>query len=206
VVVLAAERVIDLSLVGIVTFLSLAALGGRGFRDVEALLGRLASPGMLPWAVGVLALLVLGGVVAFRLRHRFPPVVRQSLRDALSETRRLSGGVVAAAAGLTAASMAARVVILPILLAAYVPIADPLPVLVGSFGLIYAQLLLPTPAGVGGVELGFVASMAPVLPPQALAALLLTWRVYSLFLPAGLGVALFGHGLLLRRRAGQGVE
>jgi len=206
VVVLAAERVVDLSLVGVVTVLSLSVLGGRGFRDVDALFSRLAAPGMLPWALGVLALLVLAGAAAFRLRDRFPPVVEQSLRDALRETRRLSGGTVAAAAGLTVASMTARVGILPILLAAYVPIADPVPVLVGSFALIYAQLLLPTPGGVGGVELGFIASMAPVLTHRSLAALLLTWRVYSLFLPAGLGVLLVGHGLLIRRRAGQGTE
>jgi uncharacterized membrane protein YbhN (UPF0104 family) len=206
VVVLAAERVIDLSVVAVVSVLSLGALGGRGFRDVNALFRRLAAPDMLPWALGVFALLVLGGAAAFRLRDRFPPVVEQSLRDALRETRRLSGRAVAAAAGLTAASMAARVAILPILLAAYAPVADPVPVLVGSFALIYAQLLLPTPGGVGGVELGFVASMAPVLSQQNLAALLLTWRLYSLFLPAGLGVVLFGRGLLIGRRAGQGTE
>jgi uncharacterized membrane protein YbhN (UPF0104 family) len=206
VVVLAAERVVDLSLVGAVTVLSLSALGGRGFRDVDALLRRLAAPDMLPWVLGVFTLLVLGGAAAFRLRDRFPHAVEQSLRDALRETRRLGGGTVAAAAALTAASMAARVGILPILLTAYVPVADPVPVLVGSFALIYAQLLLPTPGGVGGVELGFVASMAPMLSQQSLAALLLTWRAYSLFLPAGLGVVLFGRGLLARRRAAQGTE
>jgi uncharacterized membrane protein YbhN (UPF0104 family) len=206
VVVLAAERVIDLSLVGMVTVLSLSALGGRGFRDVDALFRRLAAPGMLPWALGVVALLLLGGAAAFLLRGRFPPVVEHSLRDALRETRRLAGGTVVAATGLTAASMVARVGILPVLFAAYVPITNPVPVLVGSFALIYAQLLLPTPGGVGGVELGFVASMAPVLSQQSLAALLLTWRVYSLFLPAGLGVALFGRGLLIGRRVGRGME
>jgi uncharacterized membrane protein YbhN (UPF0104 family) len=45
-----------------------------------------------------------------------------------------------------------------------------------------------------------------MLSQQSLAALLLTWRAYSLFLPAGLGVVLFGRGLLARRRAAQGTE
>jgi uncharacterized membrane protein YbhN (UPF0104 family) len=200
-VVLAAERVIDLSLVAVGTVVALVVLGGRGFRDVTVLIDRLASRAMQPWVVAVVVLLVIGAAAAYRLRHRFPPAVEQSLRDALRETRRLSGVVVATTAGLTALSMLARIAILPVLLLAYAPLADPLAVFVGSFALIYSQLFLPTPGGAGGVELGFVVSMAPVLPPEGVAGLLISWRVYSLFLPAGLGVVLLARDLAARRGA-----
>ncbi len=202
-VVLAAERVIDLSLTAIAAAVTLTVLGGRGFRDVTLLVERLTSPAMLPWLGAVVVLLALGGVAAYRLRHRIPPVVEQSLREALRETRRLSGGVIAAATGLTILSMLARIAILPVLLLAYAPLADPLPVFVGSFALIYSQLLLPTPGGAGGVELGFIVSMAPVLSAEGVVELLIAWRVYSLFLPAGLGVALLAREVVVRKGARQ---
>jgi uncharacterized membrane protein YbhN (UPF0104 family) len=84
---------------------------------------------------------------------------------------------------------------------AYAPLTDPITVLVGSFALIYSQLILPTPAGAGGVELGFVMGFAPTLDAPRIVSLLVAWRVYSLVLPAGLGVLLFVRNLLLRPRA-----
>ncbi len=68
------------------------------------------------------------------------------------------------------------------------------PAAVGSFALIYAQLILPVPAGAGGVELGFVAGVSPLLSPTQTAALLVTWRVYTLVLPAGLGLGVWAVG------------
>jgi len=198
-VVLAAERVVDLSLVALVTVASLAFLGERGFRDIAALALRIVSPGFLPWVGVVVALVVLSGIAAWRLRHRFPPVVEHSLREALRETRRLSPAVLAGAAALTAVSMLARVAVLPVLLLAFVPLPHPVAALVGSFALIYSQLILPTPAGVGGVELGFVAGLAPMLPPADTAALLVAWRLYSLVIPAGLGGVLLLRDVAVRR-------
>ena len=205
-VVLAAERVVDLSLVALVTLGSLAFLGERGFRDVAALARRLASPEFLPWFAAVAALVVLAGIVAWRLRHRFPPVVQHSLREALRETRRLSAPVLTGAAALTAVSMLARVAVLPVLLLAFIQLSHPLAAFVGSFALIYSQLLLPTPAGVGGVELGFVAGIAPMLPPTDTAALLVAWRLYSLVIPAGLGGVLLLRDVVVRRPARGGAR
>jgi len=198
-VVLAAERVVDLSLVALVTLGSLAFLGERGFRDVAALARRIVSPDFLPWVAAVAVLIALSGVAAWRLRHRFPPVVEHSLREALRETRRLSRSTIAAAAGLTALSMLARVAVLPVLLLAFAPLAHPVAAFVGSFALIYSQLLLPTPAGVGGVELGFVAGVAPLLSGADTAALLVAWRLYSLVIPAGLGGVLLVRDVAARR-------
>lgn len=203
-VVLAAERVVDLSLVALVTLGSVALLGGRGFRDVATLARRLISPELLPWFGAVGVLLVLFGVVAWRLRHRFPAVVGHSLREAVRETRRLTGATIGTAAGLTAVSMLARVAILPVLLLAFAPLAHPVAALVGSFALIYSQLLLPTPAGAGGVELGFVAGFAPMLSSADTAALLVEWRLYTLVIPAGLGGVLLVRDLIERRLARHG--
>jgi len=198
-VVLAAERVVDLSLVVLVTLGSLAFLSERGFRDVGALARRIVSPAFLPWVEVVAVLVVLSGIAAWRLRHRFPPVVEHSLREAVRETRSLSGGVVAGAAALTVVSMLARVAVLPVLLLGFAPLSDPLAAFVGSFALIYSQLLLPTPAGVGGVELGFVAGVAPFLSATDTAALLVAWRLYSLVIPAGLGGVLLARDVAVRR-------
>jgi uncharacterized membrane protein YbhN (UPF0104 family) len=192
--------------VALVTLGSLAFLGERGFRDVAALARRIVSPDFLPWVAAVAVLIALSGVAAWRLRHRFPSVVEHSLREALRETRRLSGSTIAAAAALTALSMLARVAVLPVLLLAFAPLAHPVAAFVGSFALIYSQLLLPTPAGVGGVELGFVAGVAPLLSGADTAALLVAWRLYSLVIPAGLGGVLLVRDVaarrLERRRAG----
>jgi uncharacterized membrane protein YbhN (UPF0104 family) len=97
--------------------------------------------------------------------------------------------------------MAARVSVLPVLLWGAGALRDPVTAVVGSFALIYAQLLLPTPAGVGGVELGFVFGVAPLLPPVEVAGLLVTWRVLTVGVPAGLGGLLFVQARLATRPA-----
>jgi hypothetical protein len=88
-----------------------------------------------------------------------------------------------------------------VLLMAYAPMESFTSVMVGSFALIYSQLLLPTPAGAGGVEIGFVAGFASSLSGAEVASLLVTWRLFSLVLPAGLGGVLLLRDLLRRRRS-----
>jgi len=57
--------------------------------------------------------------------------------------------------------------------------------MVGSFALLYSQLLLPTPSGAGAVELGFLGGAAGDLGSDQ-GWLLLAWRFYT----NGLGVLL----------------
>jgi uncharacterized membrane protein YbhN (UPF0104 family) len=76
------------------------------------------------------------------------------------------------------------------------PVHPPFGVMaVGSFVLLYSQLVLPTPAGVGAVEFGFLSGMAGDLG-DAPTPLLLAWRLYTVgagaLLGAGLAVASFG--------------
>ena len=57
-------------------------------------------------------------------------------------------------------NLATRVAILPVLA---LTLADPPamgPLAVGSFALLYSQLVLPTPSGAGAVELGFLGGAA----------------------------------------------
>ena len=63
---------------------------------------------------------------------------------------------------------------------------------VGSFVLIYGQMILPTPAGAGAVELGFLAGAAGDLGGGS-HWLLLMWRLYSSGLGTAAGVAWAVH-------------
>ena len=199
-VVLATERIVDMGLAVLVALVAASFLGTRGFGDVATYAARFASPRVLPWMLAVALLLVAFATAAIRLRERFPRV-GASLRDAVLHARAMAGTRLVGAVGLTAVSMASRIAILPLLLWGAEALRDPVSAIVGSFALIYAQLLLPTPAGVGGVELGFVLGVAPALAPGEMAGLLVTWRAFTLGIPAGLGAVVFvmGHGRDVRR-------
>jgi uncharacterized membrane protein YbhN (UPF0104 family) len=59
------------------------------------------------------------------------------------------------------------------------------PMILGSFALLYSQLVLPTPSGAGAVELGFLGGAAGDLG-ESQGWLLLAWRFYT----NGVGVVL----------------
>jgi hypothetical protein len=66
------------------------------------------------------------------------------------------------------------------------------PMAVGSFALLYSQMILPTPSGAGPVELGFLGGAAGDLGSEQ-AWLLVAWRFYT----SGVGVLL---GVLIAAR------
>jgi uncharacterized membrane protein YbhN (UPF0104 family) len=93
---------------------------------------------------------------------------------------------------MSVVNLAARVAILPVL-ASTLPEAPPLgPMLLGSFALLYSQLVLPTPSGAGAVELGFLGGAAGDLGDRS-GWLLLAWRIYTNGLGVVLGVVLAAH-------------
>jgi uncharacterized membrane protein YbhN (UPF0104 family) len=202
VVALGVERLVDLSLAALVGTAVVLFLGGRGFGDLDAIAQRLTTGRALPWLVGVAVAVAVSAILAVRLRHRLPVAVGRSLRDASAAARALPGGRLAGAVALTVVSMAARVAILPVLLVGTGALGPVLPAAVGSFALLYAQLILPIPAGAGGVELGFIAGVSPLLGPAETAALLVTWRTYTLILPAGLGLGVWLATVRPPRRLG----
>jgi len=145
------------------------------------------------WVVAVLLVTGVVGVVASRaLRHagRGP---RRSWKRMLVYGRRVSWWPLVAGAPLTVINVLARSAMLPVL-ALTLPLHPPVGVmLVGSFGLLYSQLVLPTPAGVGVVELGFLAGAAGDLSAgneSSAALLLFAWRFWSVGAGAVLGLLL----------------
>jgi uncharacterized membrane protein YbhN (UPF0104 family) len=66
------------------------------------------------------------------------------------------------------------------------------PMVLGSFALLYTQLILPTPSGAGAVELGFLGGAAGDLGSRA-GWLLLAWRFYTNGVGVALGIGLAAH-------------
>lgn len=142
-----------------------------------------------PW-VAFVTVLTLG--LWIWLRRHAPAVshhLRRPLRRMLVHWRRMPWWPLLASTPLSFVNLATRVAILPIL-ASTLPHPPPLgPMLLGSFALLYSQLILPTPSGVGAVELGFMGGAAGNMGDEQ-GRILLIWRVYT----TGIGVVI---GLLI---------
>ena len=192
---LAVESLIDWVLLGLATVVLSLALAGTAADGAHRLVALAASPNARGLVALVLVLIVLCAAVAWRYHHRSPTGVSSTLALAWRRARGLGWRRVALAAGLTTLSMVARTAILPVLVAG-LPGVAPGAIVLGSFALLFGQLALPTPAGVGGVELAFVGGFAGTLGMRALAALLLAWRIYTLILGAALGAVLFARDSL----------
>jgi hypothetical protein len=143
-------------------------------------------------------LLVLGIIAWIFLRRAMPKAshtVRRSTRRAWAYARRMPAWPLLASVPLTLLGLAARVAILPVL-ALTLPFPPPMgPLTFGSFALLYAQILLPTPSGAGVIDLGFVGGAVGNLGEHH-RHLLLIWRVYTtvVVVAAGVIVALRVYG------------
>jgi uncharacterized membrane protein YbhN (UPF0104 family) len=136
---------------------------------------------------------VLLSVLAWRAGHRFASPAahqfRRPVKRALVYWRRMPLWPLVASTPLSFINLATRVAILPVL-ALTLPEPPPMgPMLLGSFALLYSQLVLPTPSGVGAVELGFLGGAAGDLGSGE-GWLLLAWRFYTNGVGVVLGVAL----------------
>ena len=162
----------------------------------------------------LVAAVVVLTAVAWELAHRAAPAaaatLRRELRAAREHVRELPAWPLVASLPLTAVNLSARVAVLPVLVST-IPDHPPLgAVIVGSFALLNAQLLLPTPGGAGAVELGFLGGAAGELGAEQ-TSLLVAWRFYTNGLGLLLGVVLTftrygvpGVGGLLRRLKAEG--
>ncbi|HEY0351905.1 MAG TPA: lysylphosphatidylglycerol synthase transmembrane domain-containing protein [Gemmatimonadales bacterium] len=144
-----------------------------------------AAEGAWPW----IAIVVLLSVIAWRYARRVTsPVSRQlrrPVRRALVYWRRMPRWPLVASIPLSLVNLVTRTAILPVL-ALTLPDPPALgPMMVGSFALLYSQLVLPTPSGAGAVELGFLGGAAGDLG-ESQGWLLLAWRFYT----NGIGVLL----------------
>lgn len=115
--------------------------------------------------------------------------LKRPIRRALVYWRRMPRWPLIASIPLSFINLASRVAILPVL-ALTLPNAPELgPLTVGSFALLYSQLILPTPSGAGAVELGFLGGAAGDLGASD-GRLLFAWRMYTNGIGVILGVVL----------------
>lgn len=136
-----------------------------------------------------IVLVIVASVIAWRYARRFTSPIarhlRRPVRRALVYWRRMPRWPLLASVPLSLVNLVSRVAILPVL-ALTLPHPPALgPMMLGSFALLYSQLVLPTPSGAGAVELGFLGGAAGDLGGDQ-GWLLLAWRFYT----NGLGVIL----------------
>ena len=162
-----------------------------------------AAAGAWPW---VLLVTIVSGAVWWYARGVASPtvrLVRRPVRRALVYWRRMPMWPLVASLPLTFLNLASRTAILPVL-ALTLPSPPELgPMLLGSFALLYSQLILPTPSGAGAVELGFLGGAAGDLGSRS-GWLLLAWRFYTNGVGVLLGIGLAAHAFgwpALRRLA-----
>jgi uncharacterized membrane protein YbhN (UPF0104 family) len=146
-----------------------------------------------PWVLAVVILSLLAWRVA-RKAVASPAArqLRRPVKRARVYWRRMPRWPLVASLPLSFINLATRVAILPVLA---LTLADPPPMgplALGSFALLYSQLVLPTPSGAGAVELGFLGGAAGDLGSGE-AWLLVAWRFYT----NGVGVLL---GIVLAAR------
>lgn len=160
-----------------------------------------------PWLVLLVFLSALAWYAARRVATFTPSRLRRPVRRVRAYWRRMPLWPIVAGVPLTILNLVSRVGIL-VALAATLPQRESLGVVViGSFMLLYAQLVVPTPSGAGVVDFGFLGGAAGSLGAEG-AALLLAWRFYTsgvgLLLGGGLALAIYGRVAVARalRRPG----
>ncbi|HET9726005.1 MAG TPA: lysylphosphatidylglycerol synthase transmembrane domain-containing protein [Gemmatimonadales bacterium] len=143
-----------------------------------------------PWVLAVVVLSILAWRWA-TLTVASPAArqLRRPVRRAMVYWRRMPRWPLVASVPLSLINLATRVAILPVL-ALTLPSPPPMgPLALGSFALLYSQLILPTPSGAGAVELGFLGGAAGDLGADE-GWLLLAWRFYTNGIGVLLGVVL----------------
>jgi uncharacterized membrane protein YbhN (UPF0104 family) len=142
-----------------------------------------------PWLVLVLLLSLIAWGYARRVSSPLARQLRRPVRRILVYWRKMPSWPLLASMPLSLVNLGARVAILPVLALTLTSPPALGPMTLGSFALLYSQMILPTPSGAGAVELGFLGGAAGDLG-EGQGWLLLAWRFYT----SGIGVLL---GVLL---------
>jgi len=159
-----------------------------------------------PWGLAVLLASVAAWWFGRRLARVAPHRIQRPMRRIMVYWRRMPWWPLAASFAFSAVNVVTRIALLPVLALALPEPPTVATLVVGSFVLIYGQLILPTPAGAGAVELGFFAGAAGDLGDGG-SWLLLMWRLYSsgLGTAAGVAWAVHAYGWPALRRFGRRV-
>jgi uncharacterized membrane protein YbhN (UPF0104 family) len=144
-----------------------------------------AATGAWPWVLLVLVISVLAWIHASRVRSPVARQLHRPVRRILVYWRKMPWWPLLASMPLSLINLATRVAILPVLALTLTSPPALGPMTLGSFALLYSQLVLPTPSGAGPVELGFLGGAAGDLGDGE-EWLLLAWRFYT----SGIGVLL----------------
>jgi uncharacterized membrane protein YbhN (UPF0104 family) len=162
-----------------------------------------------PWVVVVVVVSVVVWVYARRVASPVSRQLRRPVRRAMVYWRRMPSWPLLASIPMSFLNLATRVAILPVLALTLATPPDLGPMTLGSFALLYSQLVLPTPSGAGAVELGFLGGAAGDLG-QGGGWLLLAWRFYTngvgVLLGVWLAARIYGWPALrrlVRRGAGE---
>lgn len=141
------------------------------------------------WPILVAAVLLAGAamIAAQLLRTRWSGAFASRLVSFAVPWRSMPRGALLTSVACSIVNVAARTAMLPVLALSLPTPPEPTTVWLGSFMLTYGQLVLPTPAGVGLVELGFLGGAAGDLGGEL--GLLVAWRWWANLLPAILGLA-----------------
>lgn len=145
-----------------------------------------------PWVVAVAVASLLAWRAARKVASPAARQLQRPVKRAMVYWRRMPRWPLVASVPMSFINLCTRVAILPVL-ALTLPNPPAMgPLALGSFALLYSQLVLPTPSGAGAVELGFLGGAAGDLGSGE-GWLLVAWRFYT----NGVGV-LLGVGLALR--------
>ncbi len=147
------------------------------------LLDRVASG--WPLLAGLMVLFIVAVIWANRWRDRIGGGTRFVGHFGTS-WRQMPPGPLLASVPLSLINMVARTALLPALVLTRPDAPDAAVVWFGSFLLIYGQLFLPTPAGAGAVEVGFLGGAVGALEGDV--GLLLAWRWWANGVPVVLGL------------------
>jgi len=149
------------------------------------------------WPILVAAVVLAGAALigAQLLRRRVSGTFASRLDSYTTPWRSMPRRALLVSIACSVVNVATRTAMLPVLALSLPTPPEPATVWLGSFMLTYGQLVLPTPAGVGLVELGFLGGAAGEFGGEI--GLLLAWRWWANLLPAILGLAVAWQ---LRRR------
>ncbi len=131
-----------------------------------------------PWALAVVALSLAALVGARHLARSQAHRAGRPLRRLLVYWRRMPAWPLLLSLPLSFVNNASRIALLPVLALTLPEPPSMATLIVGSYALTFGQLLLPTPAGAGAVELGFLGGAAGDLGRDD-AWLLLAWRFWA---------------------------
>jgi len=145
-----------------------------------------------PWVLLALAVSAVAWQYAQRVSSPVTRQLRRPVRRILVYWRRMPAWPLLASIPLSLINLVTRVAILPVLALTLTSPPALGPTALGSFALLYSQMILPTPSGAGPVELGFLGGAAGDLG-DGQGWLLLAWRFYT----SGIGVLL---GVLIAAR------